>query len=254
MYDWYEAEPAGEVYATPNLVTNWHTLRCFNYSNDGYSGNFSYIYDGVTKWTVDNNPLNLVELENDSSGLFFSLGVLHQDGTEDGDGVDETFNITGDINNGTTSEPHKGFTAGLITIEAGSCPATDTYEVWCMRINGTRDEWVPVDPSLLNSTSYCYNESWKNGSVDGNLYEWKSSWWGNSFQEVLLTTNNSNNIIYATIIENDEYLSGSTSINKTDIIGFDNQTHDFQIIVGVNGHNESNPHYLVTYYFYVELS
>lgn len=57
-----------------------------------------------------------------------------------------------------------------------------------------------------------------------------------NFAEVLLT--DKTNIIYTTIIEDN-------------IMGFDNRTHDFQMLVGQNGH-PGGPS-TTPYYFYVEL-
>jgi hypothetical protein len=57
-----------------------------------------------------------------------------------------------------------------------------------------------------------------------------------SFPEVLLT--DTTNVIYTTIIENN-------------IPGFDNRGHDFQILVGENGHNGDVK--TTQYYFYVEI-
>jgi hypothetical protein len=70
---------------------------------------------------------------------------------------------------------------------------------------------------------------------------------GTNYQEVLLAVNHSQTIIYTTIIEND--ILG----NSTDPIGYDNNTHDFQMIVGDDGHVGPNLDTTTTYYFYVEL-
>jgi len=66
---------------------------------------------------------------------------------------------------------------------------------------------------------------------------------GIDFVEVLLTDNQS--IIFTTIIENDN------PSDDTDIYGFDNKTHDFQMIVGDNGHDGDDT--ITPYYFFVEL-
>jgi hypothetical protein len=58
------------------------------------------------------------------------------------------------------------------------------------------------------------------------------------FQELLLYDNTSNKIIYTAVIEQD-------------VLGFDNQYWDFEMIVGENGHDGDTT--TTTYYFYVEL-
>ena len=63
------------------------------------------------------------------------------------------------------------------------------------------------------------------------------------FQEILLTDNAS--IIFTTIIEND--IVG----DDLEVQGFDNQTHDFQMLVGEDGHGGDDS--ITSYYFFVEL-
>ena len=58
------------------------------------------------------------------------------------------------------------------------------------------------------------------------------------FQELLLYDNSSDKLVYTAIIEQD-------------VIGFDNQYWDFEMIVGENGHDGDTT--TTTYYFYVEL-
>lgn len=61
----------------------------------------------------------------------------------------------------------------------------------------------------------------------------------NSFQQVLLYDNTSNQIVYTTIIE------------ETEPVGFNDLAWDFQMLVGENGHNGNIA--TTPYYFYVEL-
>lgn len=78
----------------------------------------------------------------------------------------------------------------------------------------------------INSTQNCYAV---------NLYN-DTGASSSDFQEVLLHDGSS--IIYTALI-------------KQDAIGFDNRTHDFEMLVGENGHlGDNNP---TPYYFYVEL-
>ncbi|MBW2974269.1 hypothetical protein KY366_00995, partial [Candidatus Woesearchaeota archaeon] len=231
MYDWYAAEPQGEVYAASQEVTNWLTVHCFNYTNNG--SRHTYTWDSGARSTTTTNVLNLTELE--TGNLAWSLGLL----SGDYDGVDETFNVTGTIvtsrtSTGYTYEDHAEFFVGTINISAGSCPATNTYESVC--VNKT-------DPNEQNQfkvdNSFC-------GS-DPDNYKWDGTEDGNNFQEVLLTVNDSETIIYTTIIEN------RRGDNDTDIIGFDNETHDFQLLVGDDGHAGPKQDTSTPYYFYVEI-
>jgi len=67
---------------------------------------------------------------------------------------------------------------------------------------------------------------------------------GDNFVEVLLTDNES--IIFTTIIEDD------TNNSVTDIVGFDGETHDFQMLVADDGHDGDDS--VTTYYFFVEIN
>jgi len=167
MYDWYMAEPQGEIYASNSTTVTWDDIECLDY-------------------TRTNGGLNLTTVE-----------TMYGLAPDDVDGVDETFNVSGKLSDGSTDHPI--VYVGTHTIAAGSCPAADTYE---------------SDSSA-----------------------------GTNFIEVLLTDNQS--IVFTTIIENN--IVG----NDTDVVGFDGVTHDFQMLVGENGHDGDD---LVTpYWFFVEL-
>lgn len=168
MYDWTLAEPQGEIYASNSSSVTWSNIKCVDYSADAAI------------------EINLTTLET-----MFGLAA------DDVDGVDETFNSTGKLSDGSTDHPI--VYVGTNTIAAGSCPAADTYE------------------------------------VDGST--------GTNFIEILLTDTVS--IIFTTIIENN--IVG----NDTDLYGFDNQTHDFQMLVGDDGHDGDDT--VTPYYFFVEL-
>ena len=99
MYDWALADPEGEIYASNGSSVTWSSIMCVNYSND-ISSDFA---------------LNLTTLE-DMFGMAES----------DVDGIDETFNESGHLSDGTTDHPV--VYVGTHTIAAGTCPATDLYE------------------------------------------------------------------------------------------------------------------------------
>ncbi|MFH0978189.1 MAG: hypothetical protein V1837_02695 [Candidatus Woesearchaeota archaeon] len=153
MYNWVDASPQGEVYASPAQISSWASVKCINFS-------------------AHSPELNLSNLES-------SLGMR----TADVDGVNETFrySFSGD------------FWVGSVHITSGNeCPATYTFK---------NDAPQSVD-----------------------------------FVEVLLT--DSTDVIYASILEDS-------------VAGFDEKPHDFQMLVGENGHNGDVA--VTQYYFYVEL-
>lgn len=69
----------------------------------------------------------------------------------------------------------------------------------------------------------------------------------NEYQEVILEINDSHTVIFATIIENRD------ATNTTDPFGYNNATHDFQLLVLEDGHDGAAADATTTYYFYVEL-
>ena len=74
----------------------------------------------------------------------------------------------------------------------------------------------------------CYSTNLYNASGAQALY----------FEEILLSDAASHGVIYTGLIDND-------------VLGFDNRTHDFQLMVGENGHDGNTA--TTTYYFYLEL-
>jgi hypothetical protein len=88
MYEWFDASPQGEIYASPSQVANWQVVKCFNYS--------AYLPE-----------INLTGLEE-------SLGIR----PGDADGVNETF----------SSDFTGSFWVGNKLIDAtSSCHAAFTY-------------------------------------------------------------------------------------------------------------------------------
>ena len=93
-------------------------------------------------------------------------------------------------------------------------------------INGTGDTGECYSTVMHNSTG------WANGqqNAGNDPYHWR---------EIALSDGSSNGVVYAAILETNDY------------IGFDNKSHDFQMIVPENGHGiDETP---TTYYFFVEL-
>ena len=92
LYDWPNAEPKGEIYATANSTTpSWATALCFNYTG-GADGS------GLGNVTVWENFYNMT--------------------WNDVDGINETFNMTS----------HPAVDIGdVVTILENTCPSTYTH-------------------------------------------------------------------------------------------------------------------------------
>ncbi len=183
MYDWYNDEPRGEVYAVPNISAatppTWSTVKCFNYSEP----------QGGAEWPDDDHAENGTILARWE--WFYNMSWA------DPDGINETFD----------DYDHPAFSVGDYPIAADSCPSIYTF----------------VEDQAQSD----------------------------KFSEILLQTDNSQ-IIYATIIENDN------APNRTDPIGFDGLSHDFQMLVGEDGTSFDGATGQInlqttTYYFYLDL-
>ncbi|MFH1849928.1 MAG: hypothetical protein ABH879_07150 [archaeon] len=136
LYSWKLAEPQGEIYAVNETVAKWSTAHCFNYSmvaqyNDtnGTCANYSgsglctharFTYDGGLSYTFTPSWSNLSMVER-----YYNIT------STDHDGIDETFNVTGNVTNNASRNrdtPHDGFFVGSTRISTGTCPAADMYE------------------------------------------------------------------------------------------------------------------------------
>jgi hypothetical protein len=101
-----------------------------------------------------------------------------------------------------------------------------------------------VNRTFLNSTifsDFFVGSTQINGSADSGCYATRmynstGQQSENDWTEVLLQ--DSGNLIYTALLEQDA-------------IGFDNRTHDFQMLVGENGHDGDQT--VTPYYFYLEL-
>jgi hypothetical protein len=111
-------------------------------------------------------------------------------------------------------------------IALGVNQTTDQDSVNRTFINSTLFDTFYVGNKNINSSQDCFAVNLHNNT--GNP--------SSDFQEVLL---------------HDGAAMVYTALIKQDAIGFDSNTHDFEMIVGENGHNgDTNP---TIYYFYVEL-
>ena len=269
------------TFATLNFTLCNYTMNASGNMNFTHAYNYTWDAGNKTTWTT--SYINLSLLEN--STITWSLGLA----SNDYDGVDETFNESGTITANYTGGAnywvnHTAFWVGTIEITGGTCPATDMYETVCMNVtDADRKDQIPffwtlnhsggipeefenetmcdlfshnenyflINGTIPNSTSL-FNLTLSGAEVNdvnlsGQKFKYMASEYGINFQEVLLSVNNSDTVIYATIIENDQIG------NRTDVMGFDNTTHDFQMIVGDDGHPGDKQDTTTQYYFYVEI-
>ncbi|MEA2037226.1 MAG: hypothetical protein U9O94_06960 [Nanoarchaeota archaeon] len=143
--------------------------------------------------------------------------------------------------NYTTDGPDSTlFSANLTTIEtmfglqaSDEDGVNETFDVRGLLSDGsTPHPVVYVGEYTIDSGSCPVTDTYQNDSD-----------YGTDFIELLLTDNTS--VIFTTIIEN--RIEGSSG----GIQGYNNQTNDFQMIVGDNGHDGDNT--VTNYYFFVEL-
>jgi len=89
FYDWYDALPKGEIYASTNQSVLWGSIHCFNYTSDGTT------------------QINL-SMEN----AVYGMNAI------DRDSINETFNDT----------RHPTFYVGPVTVTQNTCPATYVFQ------------------------------------------------------------------------------------------------------------------------------
>jgi len=148
MYNWSLASPEGEIYASTNNAVTWAGISCFNFTAEGTAQETAF-------------------------------GI----GSNDADGIDETFSNT----------VHQAFATGSEAFVSGDCMSTEVF----------------AGGSGAEST----------------------------FDEVLLWDGSA--IVFTALLEED-------------VNGFDNNPHDFQMLVAENGHSGDTD--TTPYFFYVELA
>jgi len=104
MYNWTLASPEGEVYASTNSSINWANIQCFNFTANGSSGDESGNGGGTNL-----QGTNLSVLES----IFNII-------SDDVDGVDETFTLSG-------AGTHDLFYTANKQFEEGECKSTRIY-------------------------------------------------------------------------------------------------------------------------------
>lgn len=172
LYNWTDASPKGEVYASTNSSISWTNIQCFNYTATG-----TYENDDLNRGGTSQYGTNLTQLQSE-----FNIS------SDAPDSVNNTFNLNGTGN-------HATFYTNNLEFADGTCQSTRLFT----------------------------------NAGQGEV---------NKFEEVLLYDPNTKSLVFTTILDQD-------------IFGFDNRTHDFEMIVLEDGHGtdtKSTP-----YYFYVEL-
>ena len=193
---------------------------------DAQAGNITELFINATTVTQSwqgyyGNVTGFVTLQDGLNNTLYDWALAEPNGeiyavnqTVDFASVD-CFNYTatgGEINLSTYEE----------TLGIGQTDVDGVNETFNSIYNGT----FYAGLTKINASTYCYST---------DLYQ-NSSSAGDEFVEVLLTDGQA--VIYTALLENN-------------VIGFDNRSHDFQMIVGEDGHTGNNA--VTPYYFYVEL-
>jgi hypothetical protein len=107
LYNWTLANPQGEVYASVQGSVDWTALMCFNFTADNTRAS-----DSLNIGNTSMYGMNLVALEA-------AYGIT----SDDVDGVDETFSLTGTHEYGGGFD-HTMFYSNSLQFTAGECLST----------------------------------------------------------------------------------------------------------------------------------
>ena len=130
LYNWTQASPTGEVYASTNSTIYWSNIQCFNYTAKG-----NYTSEAGNGGTTDLYGTNLTQLET-------TFGI---NSSTDVDGVNSTFNLIGP---GT----HNLFYTANKQFSSGQCPNTRIYDSSGGGVNNHFEEvllYEPVSSSVV---------------------------------------------------------------------------------------------------------
>ncbi len=104
LYNWSQANPLGEIYATTATAVNWTNGPA---SDEGLGQQNLRCFPSTDVLTNQSEDVNRSELEA-------TMGLL----ANDVDGIDETF---------TVASSHQGFIVGSSNFTANHCPATNMF-------------------------------------------------------------------------------------------------------------------------------
>ena len=123
LYNWTLASPEGEVYASINQTISWDSVQCFNYTATGT------LAGGETAGQYSLFGTNLTQLEAD-----------YNIASDDVDGVDETFTLTG-------AGTHDLFYTASNEFAEGECLNTRIYDSTGAGVNNNFEEVLLYEPT-----------------------------------------------------------------------------------------------------------
>jgi hypothetical protein len=135
MYNWSQASPRGEVYASTNDTVYWVNLQCLNFTATG-----DYTDEAGNGGTTSQYGTNLEQLQT-----MFNINA------SDADTVNATFNLLG-------AGTHNSFATGSAAFGEGECQNTRVYDNTGTGVNDKFEEVLQYEPvsrsviftSLLN--------------------------------------------------------------------------------------------------------
>lgn len=125
LYNWTQANPKGEVYASTNSSITWVDIQCFN-----FSASQSFASESGNGGTTNQNGLNLTGLET-QYGVNISVDV---------DGVDETFTLSG-------AGTHDLFYTTNQQFSEGECKNTRVYSSTGNGVSNQFEEALLYEPT-----------------------------------------------------------------------------------------------------------
>jgi len=140
LYNWSLASPSGEIYASTNQTITWSNIQCFNFTATG-----SQVGD-TTGGGISLNGTNLTTLESDFNII-----------SDDVDGVDETFTLSG-------AGTHDLFYTASKQFSEGECLSTRVFGDTGAGVNDEFEEVLLYEPS---STSIVFASILEENSVLG---------------------------------------------------------------------------------------
>lgn len=129
MYNWSLASPEGEVYAARNDSLSWTNVQCFNFTAQGTLADDSANAGGTSQFGT-----NL-------SGLETAFNIA----SDDRDGVNETFSLTGTHESGG-GLAHDAFFTNNLQFSAGECLSTHVFASSTIGVDGTFQEVLLYEP------------------------------------------------------------------------------------------------------------
>ena len=175
-------------------------------------------------WTLT-EPQGEIYASNGSAVTWANIACVNytNNGSDDG-ATNYNFNLT-DLENMYGMDPADADGVNETFFESGQ--VTSAYDS-----RDTSHPTVYVGTYTITSGSCPATDTYESGAADGT-----------EFNEILLTDNTS--IIFTTLIESD------IANEKNDTTGYDGANHDFQMLVGEDGHDGDES--TTPYFFYVEL-